>query len=372
MICRFTGSAGQAIISKTSAYLVTDSRYWLQAEDELDDNWNLVRAPIMDGPRDWQAFILTRIQEGSRVGLDARMISWAKASALNTAITKAGAKLVFPAQNLVDLVWKTRPQRSKDPIFKQPRKYAGEDASSKLSAIRAWITEQPPAKSAYAKLGPATESQKHVATLVGGLSSIAWALNLRGHDIPFNPVFQAYLFISLDTAVLFVETSKVGDDIRSYLRQLNVEVREYNDLWSFLRRPSWGQGRVLISDDTSYAISLLLTHFRYTITPSPSNIDSMKAIKNSTEIDGMRNAHLRDGAAYVRWLAWLEDKLAQGYEITEYEATARLTEYRRKNELFEGLAYECTSATGANAALPHYVPKKSTAKFIDKSTPYLK
>ena len=115
---------------------------------------------------------------------------------------------------------------------------------------------------------------------------------------------------------------------------------------------------MLISDDTSYAISLLLTHFRYTITPSPSHIDSMKAIKNATEIEGMRNAHLRDGACYVRWLAWLEEKLAQGYEITEYEAAARLTEYRRKAELFEGLAYECTSATGANAALPHYVPRK--------------
>ena len=76
-------------------------------------------------------------------------------------------------------------------------------------------------------------------------------------------------------------------------------VREYNDLWSFLRRPTWGQGLVLISDDTSYAISLLLTHFRYTITPSPSHIDSMKAIKNATEIEGMRNAHLRDGACYV-------------------------------------------------------------------------
>lgn len=326
----------------------------------------------MDGPRDWQAFVLSRVQEGSRVGLDARMISWAKASALNSSIAKVGAKLVFPAQNLVDLVWKTRPARSKDPIFRQPRRFAGEDASSKLSAIRTWITEQPPAKPAYAKRGPATEAQKHAATLVSGLSNIAWALNLRGHDIPFNPVFQAYLFISLEGAVLFVETSKVGDEVRSHLSSLNVDIREYNDLWSFLRRPTWGAGRVLISEDTSYAISLLLTHFRYTITPAPCHIDALKAVKNTTEIEGMRAAHLRDGASYVRWLAWLEDKLAQGYEITEYEAAARLTEHRRKNDLFEGLAYENTSATGANAALPHYVPRKSTAKLIDRNTPYLK
>lgn len=86
----------------------------------------------------------------------------------------------------------------------------------------------------------------------------------------------------------------------------------------------------------------------------------------------MRRAYLRDGAAYVRWLAWLEDKIAKGYEITEYEAAQRLTEYRRKNEYFEGLAYENISATGANAALPHYSPRKSSALYINRDTPYLK
>ena len=83
----FTGSAGVAVISRNSAYLVTDSRYWLQAEDELDNNWNLIRAPIVDGFRDWQSFLLSRVQEGTRIGLDARMISWSKASALNTAVS---------------------------------------------------------------------------------------------------------------------------------------------------------------------------------------------------------------------------------------------------------------------------------------------
>ena len=153
---------------------------------------------------------------------------------------------------------------------------------------------------------------------------------------------------------------------------------EYNDLWSFLRRAPWGAGRVLIDPQTSYAISLLLTHFRYTIAPGPSYVESLKAINNDIEIEGLKRAYRRDGAIWVRWVAWLEDKFAKGYEITEWEAGNRLSEMRRKygvegnDQMFMGLAYEPISATGKNAALPHYVPLKSEAKMIEMSTPYLK
>ena len=218
--------------------------------------------------------------------------------------------------------------------------------------------------------------------------SVAYTLNLRGQDIPFNPVFQSYLMITLDKAILFIDSTKLTDDVEDYLGAVGVEIREYNDLWSYLRKREWGDGKVsllihvlascvlslwvfkvLISPDTSYAIALMLTHFRYTV--APSYVNSMKAIKNDTEIDGMRRAYLRDGASFVKFLAWLEDKLLKGYEITEYEAAFRLTEYRRANKHFMGLAYENISASGPNAALPHYSPTKSTAAMIDRESPYL-
>ena len=104
--------------------------------------------------------------------------------------------------------------------------------------------------------------------------------------------------------------------------------------------------QVITSPQTSYAICLMMTSFRYTVLPS--YVEEMKAVKNETEIRGLRNAYLRDGAAYVRWLAWLEQKLQQGYDITEYEAAWRLTEYRRKNKHYMGLAYENISASGPN------------------------
>ncbi len=133
----------------------------------------------------------------------------------------------------------------------------------------------------------------------------------------------------------------------------------------------------------------MMTSFRYTVLPS--YVEEIKAVKNEVEIAGLRDAYLRDGIAYVRWLAWLEEKLQQGYDITEYEAAWRLTEYRRKNKNYMGLAYENISASGPNAgtcvprnavldaqltlavaALPHYVPHKQTARMIDRDTPYLK
>jgi Xaa-Pro aminopeptidase len=332
------------------------------------------------------------------------MLSHSKAIELNNQLSPKGSKLVYSPQNLIDLVWKDKPMRSKEPIFIHPKEFTGKSTPDKLADIRTWIRNTPPTTTSYSKSAPSADKY-HVATLVTALDSIgeqprgflciaetycsvAYVLNLRGQDIPFNPVFQAYLLITLDKATLFMDPAKLTDDVEDYLKAVGVDTREYNDLWTCLRKRDWGDGKVsflihvlvecvldhwffkvIIAPETSYAISLMLTHFRYTVLPS--YVSSMKAIKNDTEIDGMRRAYLRDGASFVKFLAWLEDKLARGYEITEYEAAFRLTEYRRSNKHFMGLAYENISASGPNAALPHYSPTKSTASMIDRETPYL-
>jgi Xaa-Pro aminopeptidase len=127
---------------------------------------------------------------------------------------------------------------------------------------------------------------------------VAYILNLRGGDIPYNPVFQSYLYVGLDRAVLFIEIAKVGPEVQEYLDELGVEVREYNNVWQFLRKREMGEGKVLINAQTPYALSLMLTHLRYTV--APSFVDEMKAVKNETELEGMRHAYMRDGAAFVR------------------------------------------------------------------------
>ncbi|KAJ7910963.1 peptidase M24, structural domain-containing protein [Mycena leptocephala] len=356
-ISGFSGSSGQAIVSRNSAYLVTDSRYWLQAQDQLDPNWILVQAGGVNGPKDWIEFLVAKARN-SKVGIDARMISHEKATLLAAKLTPLESKMHYPPQNLVDLAWKDKAPKSREPLFRQPIEFTGQEASSKLRKLREWINAQPPSVPAYSK-APPTEAQMHVATLISNLASIAYLLNLRGSDIPFNPLFQAYLFVSLDSAVLFVDANKVNEDIAGYLESLRVERRDYVELWTFLRRREWGAGKLLITPQTSFAISLMLTHYRYTV--APSFVEEMMAFKNETEIDGLRRAYLRDGVSFLN----------EGYDITEYEAAQRLTEFRRKTKHFMGLAYENISASGPNAALPHYSPRRSTARMIDRDTPYL-
>ncbi|KAA1472816.1 Creatinase/aminopeptidase [Dentipellis sp. KUC8613] len=369
-ISGFSGSAGQAIVSKTAAYLVTDSRYWEQAHQELDpDSWKLIPAGSPGGPVDWIDWLSDRVKD-AKIGIDARMVSHEHAARLTSLIQQQpkNSKLTFPPQNFVDLIWKDRPARSKNTIYLQPIEYTGRDASKKLADVRRWIEAQPPSVPSYSK-SPPTAAQMHVGTLISGLSTIAYVLNLRGDDVPFNPVFHSYLYIGLSSTVLFIDSAKVETPIREYLQNMNVDLREYNDIWSFLRRREWGEGKLLISNETSYAISLMLTHFRYTIAPSP--VEHMRSVKNEVEIQGLRRACLRDGACFVRFLAWLEEKIANNVEVSEWAAAYYLTEFRRKTKNFSGLAYENISAAGPNAAMAHYTPRKDGCRLIDKETPYL-
>ncbi|KAI0697287.1 Creatinase/aminopeptidase [Cytidiella melzeri] len=366
-ISGFTGSSGLAIVSRTNAYMVTDSRYWVQAKRELDRNWQVVQAGSVDGPKDWVEWLVERARD-CRVGTDARMFSYEKITQLNTLLQQKSCKLFYPQQNLVDLIWESKPARSREPVFVQPLKLAGMEAGAKISKLRAWIKAQPASVPSYSKSSP-KPSQIQEAILVSNLAAVAWLLNLRGDDIPFNPVFHSYLFVSSELAILFIEPEKITSEVEDYLTSINVTHRSYNDIWTFLRKKEWGPGKVIISPQTSYAISLMLTSIHYTVLPSV--MEEWKAIKNDAEIAGMRAAYIRDGVAYVKWLAWLEYKMSQGYNITEYEAAWRLTEFRRQGKNYVGLAYENISATGKNAALPHYVPRKADEVMLSRNEPYL-
>ncbi|KAF8143332.1 hypothetical protein K438DRAFT_1993952 [Mycena galopus ATCC 62051] len=154
----------------------------------------------------------------------------------------------IPPQNLVDLAWKDKEPKSKEPLFEQPIEFTGEDTVSKIHQLREWIRRQPPSVPAYSKTPP-TESQIHVGTLITNLASIVVFVtdslsSQSGSDIPFNPLFQAYLFVPVDDAILFVDRSKCNDGIMAYLDSFGVRQRGYVDLWQFLRRRDWGQGKL--------------------------------------------------------------------------------------------------------------------------------
>lgn len=150
--------------------MVADSRYWVQARTELDDNWNLVQAGHVDGPKDWVEWLTERARD-VRVGIDSRMVSHHTATALNQALIGKNSKLVYPPQNLVDLIWDGKPSRSREPIFVQPHRFTGMEASAKLAELRAWISRQPPSVPTYSKSEP-KPSQMQVATLISSLPNI--------------------------------------------------------------------------------------------------------------------------------------------------------------------------------------------------------
>ena len=229
------------------------------------------------------------------------MISHEKATLLNSKIHPMGSKLAYPPQNLVDLIWRDKPQRSRASIFLHGLEYAGESANSKIAKVREWIRKQPPDVPSYSRSAPRV-SQQHVGTLITSLPAIAYLLNLRGSDIPFNTVFQAYLYIALNPSskhphTLFVDPVKIKPEIDEYLNSIDVVRRDYTELWAWLRLRQWGDGKVIISPETSYAVSLMLTHMRYTI--APSHVEVLMSVKNETELAGMRRAYIRDGIAFV-------------------------------------------------------------------------
>ncbi|GAA5856899.1 hypothetical protein JCM8547_008450 [Rhodosporidiobolus lusitaniae] len=370
----FTGSAGVAIVTRSPdrALLFTDSRYFTQATQELDPSlWSLQKVGEK-GVLNWPAWLVKQgnLEPGARVGVDGSVIDYSTAQALSKSLEQAGLSLIFPEKgNLVDRVWgESRPARSAEPIRDHPLKFAGKSASDKLSDLRSFLS------STY----PSVEGSPTPSFLLTTLPSLAWALNLRGSDIAFNPVFYSFVLVrpapeGADAGVvLWVQGGGVTQEVRRRVEgELGGEVREYEEAVRDLREIAAGGERVVGDGRVSWEIAQALgSNFLPLSLPNP--IDTAQAIKNPVEIEGFRRAYLRDGLAWVRWIATLEhDLVVRKKSVTEWEAAERLTRVRERGEGFEGLAYENISATGENAALPHYEPTPDHPFPISLDTPYL-
>ncbi|KAF8120222.1 peptidase M24, structural domain-containing protein [Boletus edulis] len=353
-ISGFNGSAGCAVISLKDAFLFTDGRYFLQAQQQLDENWTLMKQGLPDVPT-WQAFLPKNLEKGTRIGIDPTLILATDAQALKDSL--GVSELVPLSQNPVDVVWGSeRPQRPKNPIFALDVKYSGESLRSKLDRARQELAKK-----------------NAVALAVTLLDEVAWLFNLRGTDIDFNPVFFAYAVVKQDSAVLFINKTQVDDAVTAHLGQ-DVEVRPYEEFLSYLK-DLVGTGLVkkdqpvLLGDKTSLAVVHALGEENVVIVPSP--VAAMKAIKNGTEIEGFRQCHIRDGVALARYFAWLEEQLHNGVVLDESQGSDKLEEFRSELDLFRGLSFTTISSTGPNAAIIHYSPDPQNCAIIKKDQIYL-
>jgi len=354
-ISGFTGSAGCAVITLTQAALFTDGRYFLQASKELDSNWMLMKQGLPDVPT-WQEWVVKALPGGSRVGVDARLITAADARLLNESLGAVNSSLVPVSENLVDLVWADgQPSPPCNPIKVLDIKYSGKPHTEKITNLRDEFSKR-----------------KVHGTIVSTLDEIAWLFNLRGSDIEFNPVFMSYAIVTTSDIALYVNESKVDDKVRSHLGA-TISIKPYDRVWKDLEalRSSLetSQQKFLITNRTSFAIENSLG--KENVTESRSPITDFKAIKNETELEGMRQCHLRDAAALCNYFAWLEAQLKAGAKLSEVDVADKLESCRRELADFVGLSFDTISSTGPNGAIIHYKPERSTCAIVDHNLIYL-
>lgn len=341
-ISGFTGSAGCAVVTLQSAALATDGRYFNQAASQLDENWSLLKQGLQDVPT-WQEWSAEQSAGGKKVAVDPSLISGSTAKSLLEKIHKCGGADLVPIQeNLVDLVWgNDRPARPSQPVLIQPDELAGETVKNKLTKLRQELEKK--------------HSQGFVVSM---LDEIAWLFNLRGSDIPYNPVFFSYAIVTPNSATLYIDDSKLDDKSRSHLRSNNVTIKPYNDILDDARdlhasvskritSENSAQGSFLISSKGSWALKTALGGAPM-VDEIRSPIGDAKAIKTEAEVEGMRSCHVRDGAALIEYFAWLEDQLVvKKNKLDEVEAADKLEKLRAVKDHFVGLSFPTISSTGA-------------------------
>jgi len=384
-ITGFTGSAGTALIllNQQQSLLFTDGRYFNQASKQLHPSyWTLMKQGL-EGVTTWQDYLIkaagNHIEKnpngGLRIGIDPTVFTVKDSNDLSEKLKEYSAQLISLKDNLIDIQWATsRPARPHHQIKILDLKYAGQSTSQKLEKIRDRLKSLNNSR------------QKLIGIVVSALDEIAWCLNLRGSDIVYNPVFFSYLWIDVqDHVILFVAEEQLNPTITKYLAENGVQTRPYDSIWAYLQElndhklnsssPSAvPYSKVLISPSTSLAIENHLGGASNTV-HLRSPLEDLKAIKNATEIEGFRNAHLRDGVALVTYFAWLEETLlAPGAKpLNEYDAALQLERFRKElgGEFFQGLSFETISSSGKNAAIIHYSPPETDSDIIDKDQIYL-
>lgn len=356
------------MITQEKAALATDGRYFNQASKQLDENWLLLKQGLQDVPT-WQEWSAEQSEGSKIVGVDPTVISAPDARKLAEKIKKRGGQdLVALEKNLVDMVWgNSRPAKPSEPVKILTQRFSGVEVKAKLEELRKEL-----------------EKKKSSGFIVSMLDEVAWLFNLRGNDIPYNPVFFSYAAITPTTATLYVNSSNLSSECKTYLTDNGISVRPYHKLFEDMQIlgrsletpdekgvPEAKIKKFLVSTKTSWALKRALGG-EAKVEEVRSPVGDAKAIKNSTELDGMRACHVRDGAALIEYFAWLERQLTvEKVELDEVTAADKLEELRSKKKNFVGLSFDTISSTGANAAVIHYSPERGNCSVIDPKAVYL-
>lgn len=340
----FSGSAGLAIVLKDRAVIFVDGRYTLQVKTQVDGALYEYAHLVDDPPPKWLA---KNLSAGAKLGFDPRLLTPQGLARFEQAAKKMGADLSPVDENLIDKVWDDQPARPTAPVRIYPDKFSGRSSAKKRELVAKVLGEE-----------------GMDAFLISALDSIAWLFNIRGDDMEFSPLTYAYALLLKDgTATLFIDPAKVNADVRAHLGS-EVELAPYDGLSEALKSLNTDVKTIGVDRGTvSRWVVDLITGTTRTASPSADPCTALKACKHPTELEGVREAHVRDGAALTRFLAWLSVEGPKG-TLNEVSAADKLEAIRAESNLYLGQSFPTIAGAGANGAIVHYRAAAETAAAI--------
>ena len=333
-ISGFTGSYGTVVVTKNEAGLWTDTRYFIQAEKELAGSGIKLHKLRIPGAVDYPQWLAEVLESGTKVGIDGFCMSVSDVRNLKNALSPKNITI----QEQIDLLgemWFDRPALPVEKIIRLDTKYVGESAGERIGKIREFI-----------------RNDHGDAMLFSCLDEIAWLYNIRCNDIAYNPVAISYAIVEKDKAHLFIKLDKISQEIEQQLAEDGIELHDYHHLFLFLDAQNKENTYFVDTNTCNYAVFNHLAK-KFEVREIESPIPLLKAVKNTTELDGFRLACRKDGVALSKFYYWLENRLSQ-QPITELEAAEQLTWFRSQDKEYVSDSFGCISAYGPNAALPHY------------------
>ena len=332
----FTGSVGNLVVTETASALWVDGRYFVQAAHQLEGSEIVLQKMGVEGVPTLMEYLTDALGEGQVLAVDGMVTATSTMKELQKALAKKGATV--KSVDLVEGNWPDRPAVPASEAFLLDETYAGRSAAEKLGDLRAELAKQGAG-----------------AMVVCRLDSVAWLLNLRASDLDNTPFALAYCFVTPDDAILFINTARLPAEAAEALGRQGVRVTDYDHLLGALTGYHHDQTVLVDEAGTNWAVySALAENPVFTLKAGEDPIQALKGVKNPVEIENLKNAHLRDGVAMVKFQMWLEEKMAAGETVTEVDVDEKLMALRSEQALNIGVSFDTIAAYGANAAMMHY------------------
>ena len=348
-ITGFSGSYGTAVIAKDDAGLWTDGRYFFQATNELEGSGVRLMKMFVDDTPSVTEYLAENVPEGGKVAFDGRVLAVDEGKEFEEALSPKNIMIDY-SEDLIDQIWEDRPPLSDKPAFFLEEKYSGESSAHKLERVREVM-------------------KKNGATVhvIASLDDTGWLLNIRGDDIDFFPLLLSYSIVRMDGVDLYVDDSKLNDQIHEELAKVNVTIHPYNDIYEDIKKLDASETCLIDPMKMNYA---LYKSIPCKVVEAANPTILMKAMKNPVELENIKEAHIKDGIAITKFMYWIKTRYDKE-DITELSSADKLTSLRAAQEGYIRDSFEPLCAFADHAAMMHYSPSKETDVVLKEGAMFL-